>query len=161
RPAGHAAPAEGRSGPQGHGPGAVRVRERGIQRPAGVPCRRRGDRRGHGRGALPQRGRDRDTERAGALQGRRIPACVAASAGRGGHGLRPGGRGLAALSRASQAWPGRPGYAAWFWWPALLPGSAGWRGLAWPLRAATRLVGVLVVGFDTATPAVSVALHDG
>jgi tRNA threonylcarbamoyladenosine biosynthesis protein TsaB len=28
-------------------------------------------------------------------------------------------------------------------------------------RAATRLVGVLVVGFDTATPAVSVAVHDG
>ena len=30
-----------------------------------------------------------------------------------------------------------------------------------PRRAATRLVGVLVVGFDTATPAVSVALYDG
>jgi tRNA threonylcarbamoyl adenosine modification protein YeaZ len=28
-------------------------------------------------------------------------------------------------------------------------------------RAPTRLVGVLVVGFDTATPAVSVAMHDG
>jgi len=28
-------------------------------------------------------------------------------------------------------------------------------------RAPTRLVGVLVVGFDTATPAVSVAIHDG
>src|ERR1700719_3152674 len=36
-----------------------------------------------------------------------------------------------------------------------------YRGLAWPRRAPTRLVGVLVVGFDTATPAVSVALHDG
>ena len=33
--------------------------------------------------------------------------------------------------------------------------------MARPRRAATRLVGVLVVGFDTATPAVSVALHDG
>src|SRR5213596_4314901 len=39
-----------------------------------------------------------------------------------------------------------------------LPGPAG---LARSHRAATRLVGVLVVGFDTATPAVSVALHDG
>src|SRR5437763_2987366 len=38
---------------------------------------------------------------------------------------------------------------------------AGAAGLARPRRAATRLVGVLVVGFDTATPAVSVALHDG
>lgn len=33
--------------------------------------------------------------------------------------------------------------------------------MAWPHRVATRLGGVLVVGFDTATPAVSVALHDG
>ncbi len=33
--------------------------------------------------------------------------------------------------------------------------------MAQPRRAATRLGGVLVVGFDTATPAVSVALHDG
>ena len=35
------------------------------------------------------------------------------------------------------------------------------RGWARLRRAATRLVGVLVVGFDTATPVVSVALHDG
>jgi tRNA threonylcarbamoyladenosine biosynthesis protein TsaB len=33
--------------------------------------------------------------------------------------------------------------------------------VAGPVCAATRLGGVLVVGFDTATPAVSVALHDG
>jgi tRNA threonylcarbamoyladenosine biosynthesis protein TsaB len=33
--------------------------------------------------------------------------------------------------------------------------------VAAPVRAAARLGGVLVVGFDTATPAVSVALHDG
>ena len=39
--------------------------------------------------------------------------------------------------------------------------SGAHAGLARPRRAATRLVGVLVVGFDTATPAVSVALHDG
>jgi tRNA threonylcarbamoyladenosine biosynthesis protein TsaB len=35
------------------------------------------------------------------------------------------------------------------------------RTLAQPRRAPTRLVGVLVLGFDTATPAVSVAVHDG
>ena len=39
--------------------------------------------------------------------------------------------------------------------------GAGRRGAAQPRRAPTRLGGVLVVGFDTATPAVSVALHDG
>jgi tRNA threonylcarbamoyl adenosine modification protein YeaZ len=33
--------------------------------------------------------------------------------------------------------------------------------VAQPRRAPTRLVGVLVLGFDTATPAVSVAVHDG
>jgi tRNA threonylcarbamoyl adenosine modification protein YeaZ len=33
--------------------------------------------------------------------------------------------------------------------------------MAQPRRAPTRLVGVLVLGFDTATPAVSVAVHDG
>jgi len=40
--------------------------------------------------------------------------------------------------------------------------SSGWRrGAARPRRAPTRLGGVLVLGFDTATPVVSVALHDG
>ena len=46
--------------------------------------------------------------------------------------------------------------------PALNPPTRPWRlavGSATP--RATRLVGVLVVGFDTATPAVSVAIHDG
>src|SRR5260370_18154513 len=54
-------------------------------------------------------------------------------------------------------------------WPGLWPSGAASghlpdgvaRGLAWRRRAATRLGGVLVLGFDTATPAVSVALHDG
>ena len=45
--------------------------------------------------------------------------------------------------------------------PAAATLSSQPSGLAWSRRAATRLVGVLVVGFDTATPAVSVALHDG
>ena len=53
--------------PRGHGQGPVRVRQPGLQRPAGVPRRRRGDRRRHRHGALPQRGRDGDAERARAF----------------------------------------------------------------------------------------------
>src|SRR2546430_10011856 len=45
--------------------------------------------------------------------------------------------------------------------PAAATLSSQPSGLAWSRRAATRLVGVLVVAFDTATPAVRVAWHDG
>ena len=74
-------------------------------------------------------------ERAGALQPRHLRARLPWPAVGRRPGLRPGGRGRVALA------------------PRPDRGS--------PLAGATRLGGVLVVGFDTATPAVSVALHDG